>query len=91
MLQHSRRMPKRRHQILEEDLPTQPYFLGDQSFAEQQQPPRGNRKMALSFHDEEAQKQWFADAFKAVQQVGCRTIAKVWIKKIHPKKVRAAP
>jgi hypothetical protein len=45
------------------------------------------RQLQIRVDDTEAQAKWFSDAFKAVQQVGCRTIAKVWIKKIHPKKV----
>lgn len=34
---------------------------------------------------------WFSDAFRAVQQVSCRTIAKEWIKLIHPKKQSTHP
>ena len=30
---------------------------------------------------------WFKEAFVAMQQVACRIIAKVWIKRIHPRKV----
>jgi hypothetical protein len=37
--------------------------------------------------DRERLEQWFREAFVAMQQVACRTVAKVWIKKIHPKKV----
>lgn len=36
--------------------------------------------------DRERLEQWFREAFVAMQQVACRTVAKVWIKKIHPKK-----
>jgi hypothetical protein len=62
------------------------YFINDSAMQAEQQ-PSGLRKMALSISDETAQERWFAAAFKAVQQIGCRTMAKVWIKKIHPKKV----
>ena len=31
--------------------------------------------------------EWYKDAFLRLQQVACRLVAKVWIKKIHPKKV----
>lgn len=34
---------------------------------------------------------WFCDAFRAVQQLGCRTMAKEWIKIIHPKKQSTNP
>jgi len=34
---------------------------------------------------------WFNDAFRAVQQVSCRVIAKEWIKTIHPKKQSTHP
>ena len=34
---------------------------------------------------------WFSDAFRAVQQVSCRVIAKEWIKTIHPKKQSTHP
>lgn len=52
------------------------------------QPIQTGRQLQIRVDDKKAQEKWFSDAFKAVQQVGCRTIAKVWIKKIHPKKVR---
>lgn len=35
--------------------------------------------------------QWFRDAFYALQQINCRTIAKEWIKAIHPKKQQECP
>jgi hypothetical protein len=41
--------------------------------------------------DEEGLKKWYSDAFDAVQQVTCRTVAKLWIKKIEPKKQSAHP
>jgi hypothetical protein len=31
--------------------------------------------------------EWYRDAFLGLQQVSCRLVAKIWIKKIHPKKV----
>jgi hypothetical protein len=31
--------------------------------------------------------EWYKHAFLKLQQVACRLVAKVWIKKIHPKKV----
>ncbi|KAK5080249.1 hypothetical protein LTR24_008602 [Lithohypha guttulata] len=34
---------------------------------------------------------WFSDAFRALQQVSCRVIAKEWIKTIHPKKQSTHP
>lgn len=34
---------------------------------------------------------WFRDAFAAIQQLGCRTMAKEWIKIIHPKKQSTHP
>lgn len=34
---------------------------------------------------------WFCDAFRALQQLGCRTMAKEWIKIIHPKKQSTNP
>lgn len=62
-------------------------FLRSERKIETRQPNRGERQIQMQVDDREAQEKWFGDAFKAVQQVGCRTIAKVWIKKIHPKKV----
>jgi hypothetical protein len=38
--------------------------------------------------DSEGLLQWYREAFVALQQVACRLVAKTWIKKIHPKKVR---
>lgn len=37
--------------------------------------------------DRESLEHWFREAFLTMQQVACRIVAKVWIKKIHPKKV----
>jgi hypothetical protein len=50
-------------------------------------------KKIVTFHlqDEEGLRKWYVDAFDAVQQVTCRTIAKLWIKKIEPKKQSAHP
>lgn len=36
-------------------------------------------------------RKWFYNAFRAVQQQACRTIAKEWIKTIHPKKQSTHP
>lgn len=41
--------------------------------------------------DTEKWKKWFCDAFRALQQLGCRTMAKEWIKIIHPKKQSTNP
>ncbi|KAJ4536267.1 hypothetical protein HRR78_008521 [Exophiala dermatitidis] len=37
--------------------------------------------------DREKLEQWFEQAFLTLQQVACRLVAKIWIKKIHPKKM----
>lgn len=47
--------------------------------------------VTFQLQDEDGLKQWYIDAFDAVQQVTCRTIAKLWIKKIEPKKQSAHP
>lgn len=47
--------------------------------------------ITLQLHDEEGLRKWYVEAFDAVQQVTCRTIAKLWIKKIEPKKQSAHP
>ena len=41
--------------------------------------------------DTEELRKWTVEAFEAVQQVTCRLIAKLWIKKIEPKKQSAHP
>ncbi|RMZ83697.1 hypothetical protein DV738_g1150, partial [Chaetothyriales sp. CBS 135597] len=46
------------------------------SLRQSRQPMRGDRIISLRVDDKEAQAKWFSDAFKAVQQVVCRTIAK---------------
>lgn len=84
---YSRKSTKRRHTGIVETIDQRPFFLGDPK-AEPRLSGRGERKVPLMVKDWDAQEKWFGEAFKAVQQVGCRTIAKVWIKKIHPKKVR---
>lgn len=66
-------------------------FLPEPQLDSGRQPGRGERKVPLKVKDSAAQREWFGEAFKAVQQVGCRTIAKVWIKKIHPKKASSIP
>lgn len=52
----------------------------------------GVRKM-ISFQmgDTAQAEKWIVEAFEAVQQVTCRLIAKLWIKKIEPKKQSAHP
>lgn len=65
------------------------YTLGE--YLEPSEPPQLERKIVLPVNDKAGQTKWFGDAFKAVQQIGCRTIAKCWIKKIHPKKVSSPP
>lgn len=49
--------------------------------------PRKTQTIQIQVGDHDAMVKWFSEAFRAVQQIGCRLIAKVWIKKIHPKKV----
>ncbi|RMZ74986.1 hypothetical protein DV737_g5550, partial [Chaetothyriales sp. CBS 132003] len=62
-----------------------------EALRQSRQSTRSDRIISLRIDDKDAQAKWFSDAFKAVQQVMCRTIAKVWIKKIHPKKARLDP
>lgn len=85
----SRKATKRRHTGIVETIDQRPFFLPEPK-VETRLPGRGERKVPLLVKDWDAQQKWFGEAFKAVQQVGCRTIAKVWIKKIHPKKVRSS-
>lgn len=40
----------------------------------------------IEVRDRERLEQWFREAFLTMQQVACRLVAKVWIKKIHPKR-----
>ena len=47
--------------------------------------------ITLQLQDDEGLRKWYVEAFDAVQQVTCRTIAKLWIKKIEPKKQSAHP
>lgn len=51
-------------------------------------PPKQIQYRADATHEWE---KWFIDAFRAVQQVSCRVIAKEWIKTIHPKKQSTHP
>jgi hypothetical protein len=37
--------------------------------------------------DAQALEAWYGEAFLRLQQVACRVVAKIWIKKIQPKKV----
>lgn len=55
--------------------------------------PDGNSVKMVSYpSDAKAEwEKWFTDAFRAVQQVSCRIIAKEWIKTIHPKKQSTHP
>lgn len=46
--------------------------------------------LQVRVEDRERLERWFREAFVAMQQVACRTIAKIWIKRIHPKKVRSS-
>lgn len=41
----------------------------------------------IEVRDRDKLEKWFREAFLTMQQVACRLVAKVWIKKIHPKKV----
>lgn len=90
MMPYSRKSTKRRHPSIVDTLDQRPFWLPDPTMDIGRQPGRGERKVPLMVKDCEAQEKWFGEAFKAVQQVGCRTIAKVWIKKIHPKKASRA-
>jgi hypothetical protein len=42
----------------------------------------------IRVNDRDRLERWFREAFLAMQQVACRLVAKIWIKKIHPKKAR---
>ena len=86
MTSHARKSTKRSHPTIFESFDQRSFFLPAPK-VETRSPGRGERKIPLLVNDWTAQAKWFSEAFKAVQQVGCRTIAKVWIKKIHPKKV----
>ena len=86
LLPYARKPAKRRYPDAMECV-EQPLVLSSHRKEPPRQLPRGDRLIAIRIDDTEAQAKWFSDAFKAVQQVACRTIAKVWIKKIHPKKV----
>lgn len=41
--------------------------------------------------DNEKWEKWMVSALCALQQLGCRTMAKEWIKAIHPKKQSTNP
>lgn len=57
---------------------------------EQLPPARGETVThTVSAHAE--WEKWFGDALRAIQQLGCRTMAKEWIKIIHPKKQSTHP
>lgn len=90
MMPQPRKSTKRRHPTIIDNFDHSPFFLPDPKLEKNRLPSRGERKVQLLVKDLRAQEQWFGEAFKAVQQVACRTIAKNWIKKIHPKKVDAS-
>ena len=52
---------------------------------------RDHEFVQFRISDKDGLEKWFGEAFKAVQQVSCRLIAKVWIKKIHPRKQSTNP
>jgi hypothetical protein len=63
-------------------------------------PPRSERRLRvvneapalqIRVDDRDNLERWFKEAFVAMQQVACRIIAKVWIKRIHPRKVSNQP
>lgn len=43
--------------------------------------------LQIRVDDHDKLQRWFKEAFVAMQQVACRIIAKMWIKRIHPRKV----
>lgn len=51
-----------------------------------------SRKLVqLVVGDDSAMNKWYEDAFHTIQQVVCRSIAKLWIKRIQPKKQSTNP
>ncbi|KAJ9494717.1 hypothetical protein LTR99_001780 [Exophiala xenobiotica] len=63
-------------------------------------PPRSERRLRvvneapalqIRVDDRDNLERWFKEAFVAMQQVACRIIAKVWIKRIHPRKQSTHP
>ena len=42
----------------------------------------------IRVHDRDQLRIWYSKAFLMLQQMACRFVAKVWVKEIHPKKVR---
>jgi hypothetical protein len=87
MMPYQRKATKRPNQGMADNLDHGSFFVPDPKAEIGRPTVRGERKVPLMIKDLSAQEKWFGEAFKAVQQVGCRTIAKNWIKKIHPKKV----
>ncbi|KEF60596.1 uncharacterized protein A1O9_02157 [Exophiala aquamarina CBS 119918] len=47
--------------------------------------------LQVEVQETEQLEKWFREAFLTMQQVACRLVAKVWIKKIHPKKQSTHP
>ena len=84
---YARKPVKRRYPTSLQSV-EQPLILSSQRKEPPRQAARGDLLVVIRLGDKEGQAKWFSEAFKAVQQVACRTIAKVWIKKIHPKKAR---
>ncbi|KAI1612235.1 hypothetical protein EDD36DRAFT_466074 [Exophiala viscosa] len=62
-------------------------ILGERSMKTLNEAPA----IQLRVDDRERLERWFREAFVAMQQVACRTIAKIWIKRIHPKKQSTHP
>ncbi|KIW20468.1 hypothetical protein PV08_01043 [Exophiala spinifera] len=49
------------------------------------------RALQIRVDDHDQLQRWFKEAFVAMQQVACRIIAKMWIKRIHPRKQSTHP
>ncbi|KIW38400.1 hypothetical protein, variant 2 [Exophiala oligosperma] len=47
--------------------------------------------LQIRVDDHDKLQRWFKEAFVAMQQVACRIIAKMWIKRIHPRKQSTHP
>lgn len=87
------RLPKPRKVKCKPILPVDDSVMPNASFISdiEQIPMTDEESFQCRVSDTEAWEKWFGDAFRSIQQLGCRTMAKEWIKIIHPKKQTTNP
>lgn len=70
---------------------SQPSYKQSAHYEHHGDPFKGQRQVTYRADSRKEWEMWFADAFRAVQQLSCRAIAKEWIRTVHPTKQRTHP